>query len=184
MQLYKKISIEGFEKAQTNLLKLVNELFDYEELTTNIVVSKETIFERCPEIETFVVKNNLSWDVARFFITKPNDQTIIHNDGSSEYPKFLALNLPILNCENTLMSWWDDVEIVQINPNDIPSHTQKYGSYIEHFVSKSGTSFDSVELNSPSLVRINYPHNVSNTNNQFRIIFSIRFNPEPIHLWK
>ena len=180
MLLYKKLNIDQIDKIQNDLLDLVNELFDYQDVTTNIIVSEEIIKNRCPLLIKFLAENNLNWDICRFFITKPQDIIPIHNDGNDQYPKFLALNIPVINCENTSMIWWDNVDPIA---SDLSSNIQRYGSNIQFFDSNNKIKVGSIELDAPYLVRINYPHNVENLTDRFRIIFSMRFNPEPLHLW-
>jgi hypothetical protein len=173
---YKIVNIESFDEIQKQLTKVFFSTTNTI-ITRSYITDKNSILSQIPALKDFLLENNLHWGVCRFFTTKPNTDIPIHVDGSEEYPKFLALNLPLFGCENSLMQWWDNVELVSI------SNTEEYANNIKIFDSPNKTVSHSLELSLPHLVRIDLPHNIVNLKDTPRAIFSMRFKPEPLHLW-
>ena len=173
---YKSIKIESYNKIQKQLLHVFDiTVNDY--TTRSHIVDSDKLKLQVPELYQFFYKNNLAVDVIRFFVTAPNSSIPIHKDGSDDNPKFLALNLPILNCANSSMKWWSNVELSDIKT------TTEYAKNIKIFDGENKQVSYQLELTNPHLVMIGIPHNVENYNNAVRIILSIRFKPEPLHLW-
>lgn len=176
MDLYKKISIPNFIQIQTKLKSISEQLF-FSNQSTATIADQSVLFEQVPELTTFFEQNNLTYDIARFFVTQPGGSLPIHVDGNEQWPKFLALNIPISGCADTSMLWWDNVE--QISVTD----TQAYGKDIKLFDGSKKQILGDLELTEPHLVRIDVPHSVVNSTNIPRIILTVRFSPEPVELW-
>lgn len=176
MTPYKFVDIPNFDKIQQDLVAMVPTFFN-EVSTHAVVVDLEDIKLHCPLLIDYLEENNLVWDIARFFMIAPMTEIRIHVDGSSEYPKFLALNLPVMGYKSTTMNWWDRVEVCSIES------TEKYGKNISYYDSDDKVMSHSVELDSPALVQINIPHNVTNLHDCERVVLSVRFKPEPTELW-
>lgn len=176
MPPYKFVDIPNFDKIQQDLVAMVPSFF--KEVSTHaVVVNVEDIKLHCPLLIDFFEKNNLVWDIARFFMIAPMTEIRIHIDGNSENPKFLALNLPVMGYKNTNMNWWDQVELCGVES------TEKYGKNIGYYDSDNKVMTHTVELNSPALVQIDIPHNVNNPHDCARVVLSVRFKPEPTELW-
>jgi hypothetical protein len=173
---YKFVDIPNFDKIQQDLTAMIPLLFK-ETVTSAIVVDHASVKAHCPLLIDFFEKNDLVWDIARFFMTAPMSELPIHLDGNHENPKFLALNLPIIGCKNTTMNWWEQIELIDVES------TKEYGANICLFDSDNKICSHSLELSSPAIVQINIPHNVSNLQDTTRVILSVRFNPEPVSLW-
>lgn len=173
---YKSVNIESYDEIQAQLTEILSTITDTI-TTTAYPVDEDFILDQVPQLRQFLLTNSLVWDVGRFFTTDSNDSIPIHKDGNDEHPKFLALNLPLFGCNNSLMHWWDNVEI------DYSSSTYKYGKNIKMFSGSNKVITHSLELSIPHLVRIDLPHNVANLKDSPRAILSIRFKPEPLHLW-
>jgi hypothetical protein len=173
---YKFIHIQDFDKIQQDLAALVPEIFA-EVITSAVVVDSKMVLDRSPGLQDFLQKNNLEWDIARFFMTAPRGNLPIHVDGTEQYPKFLALNLPVCGCEGSAMNWWDQVELTEA------IDLKYYGDKIRHFDSPNKVRLASIALTQPALVQINVPHSVDNDQDHTRVCLSIRFKTEPVHLW-
>jgi hypothetical protein len=176
--LYKKVKILNFEKIQTQLVIKTQELFNNNK-RDGMLISHTELEILCPDLTDWLYTNNLQFDVARFLVTPSFSSTGIHVDGVlPDYPKFVALNLPILTCNNSHMVWWNNVQVI----NEIQFN--EYGGKIRIFDSPDKEVLEKLELSSPHFVRIDVPHNVDNTKNSApRIILSLRFKPEPLHLF-
>jgi len=176
MRVYKPIQIDQFDLTQQQLLSYARKHITNWS-TGSIIVDPEAIFSAAPDFKKFIEQHNLVWDIARFFITEPQSSIGIHIDGTELYPKYLALNLPVLNCAGTYMKWWDNLDQVLIKD------FEQYSPNIKVLDGLYKTTIDTLELLTPHLVRIDVPHNVINNTDGIRIILSVRFKPEPIELW-
>ena len=174
---YKPIFIDSYEKIQSQLFEYIRSAINAN-VTNAFVVEQTEILNICPGLRIFLDKNNLHWDIARFFVTHSGDSLPIHLDGSAQYPKFLALNLPITGCDNSQMLWWDNVDIIKLVDQS------GYSTFkVPILGGENKTIIHSLKLTSPHLVQVNIPHSVVNNQDQPRAILSLRFQPEPVHLW-
>jgi len=174
--MFKPIPIESFDEIQAQLREYAyNYITNWS--TGSTIVESDSIFDVSPKLKNFFDKNSLEWDIARFFVTEPKSSIGIHIDGTEMFPKYLAMNLPIANCEDTYMKWWDNLDTV------VSQDFAQYSPNIKVFEGANKIEIDSLELLSPHLVRIDIPHNIINCPNETRIILSLRFKPEPLHLW-
>ena len=177
MLLYKAIDLPDFEIIKPQLIELMYKtITDYDSTNTK-ATSYELIQQHCPTLIDFFKANNLTLDVGRFFVTPPRDGLYIHVDGNSETSRIFSLNLPLLNCEQSEMIWWDQVDIVEYR-----SHAS-YGNNIAKMDGENKIKIAGLALTSPHLVRVDIPHSVENNQDKLRAIFSMRFKPEPYHLW-
>lgn len=175
---YKSIDIPEFNEIQEQLKILTLSVFTDFSINSAKKIEKDLIISACPKLKTFLDENNLIWDIARIFVTAPHNSIAIHLDGDYIHPKFLALNLPIMNCNNSEMQWWLNAEF----SHNITDNIQ-YSTVIPIYKKNQDLPDYSLELLNPHLVQINIPHGVVNNNNVPRAILSIRFIPEPLHLW-
>ena len=174
---YKAINLPNFEIIKLQLIDLMYETITDFDSTNTKAISNNLIQQNCPDLIDFFDKNNLILDVGRFFVTPPRDGLYIHVDGNSEISRIFSLNLPLLNCEHSEMIWWDNVDIMEYR-----SH-ESYGSNIAKMDGKDKIKLAGLALTSPHLVRVDIPHSVENNQDKLRAIFSMRFKPEPHHLW-
>ena len=174
---YRAIEIPAFEEIQQQLLGLLAQSGDNYD-TGSIIIDASTLWHTCPKLKTFVDAHDLQLDMCRFFVTEPHGSLPIHQDGDEHHHKFLALNLPVLNCLNSEMQWWDQVELVAAE-----THHQYSKFKIPVYDSAHKVLTHSLELAGPHVVRIDLPHSVVNHQDQPRAIFSMRFKPEPLCLW-
>jgi hypothetical protein len=104
----------------------------------------------------------------------------IHTDGSPEWPKYWALNLPIYNCDNTPMIWWDTTGASRAFQSDSVYNS----TYIESFDPAECTEVERCIVSQPTWVRIDVPHSVNNTVNLTnRMILTMRFDVSKLQDW-
>lgn len=100
------------------------------------------------------------------FRQSENHKRIIHTDNPSDV---WALNIPLLNCETSEMSWYDgeyDKELI----------TKSVGLVFSKLIWKQEPiKVASTFLDSPVIVRIDQPHSVENFSSEPRTILSIRY---------
>jgi hypothetical protein len=103
---------------------------------------------------------------------QPNGHLPLHVDQRNG----LALNIPLLNCEQTVTELWecDRPYSVGFTKNGIPYHyypkdtvKEKLGEFI---------------LTKPVLFDVQVPHSSTNYSNSMRLAISLRFMQEPWHL--
>jgi hypothetical protein len=181
MLLYKKIDIDGFEIIQKQIYDLFVEEFNGAKEEVLFRFETEEFLNKIPLLADFFNKHNLNPITFAAFIRTPGVAAPIHVDGdNSDTIRWLAINLPIANCKNTFMNWYDiplgDLDYINDRGN-------KYRAMPLDFDYRSLTPLDRVELDSPYILRIDVPHNVTNDRDTYRMVLSIRFDPQPAHLW-
>ena len=170
--LYQKIKIPDFDIKQQELIKLASDKFQDPNLLTYYDPDTNELENICPTLYSFICMNSkLPIRFFRLYNSPPGGGLGPHIDGGADNRSPIGLNLPILNCTNSLMKWWDEsnANIVMGNFgwNNIPA--TKILNKLEL------RCIDSVVIDSPTFVRTDFIHSVENYNAQPRIIMSIRW---------
>jgi len=134
-----------------------------------------TVFHKNSLICTFIADQLPKLGIPDFvviFTRPPNATCRIHIDGdrvTGALTNELALNIPIYNCDGSVMNWYGGDYSVVFSPNgrDSPHLFPKWNT--PPFIAASTI------INTPTIVRVNTPHDAMNTYNQTRLIISIRF---------
>lgn len=108
---------------------------------------------------------------AIMFINNANFVQDLHIDGFDVErinASNTALNLPILNCETGLMSWYDGDFFLTKSPF-------KTVKYLKINWREEPKLVATKIINSPTLVKINIPHHIENRSDSPRLMLSIRF---------
>jgi hypothetical protein len=106
----------------------------------------------------------------------PNTFSRIHTDWRpKEYGDQLALNIPLINCENSVTSLWESSDTTELQYTD---NRQPYNSYDP----AKCTKLTEFRLTRPVIFRTDIPHNVTNSSNEVRKAISIRFKRDPWEL--
>jgi hypothetical protein len=171
--LYKKIKIDNFTEIQEELYKFLEQYYNGIDKEICTVIPTEDL--DTPILNKFFKENNLHPDMCAVFCRMPGATIPIHLDGDAEFPRFLALNIPIANYKNTYMHWYN------IPEEELTDAT--YQGNLFRGTSDALTPIDTLELDAPYLLRVDVPHNVTNNTDKIRLLLSIRFNPQPLHLW-
>lgn len=124
------------------------------------------------------VKVELGKDVkiksAIMFINQPGFVQDMHIDGFTIKrinASNSALNLPILNCEQSPMKWYDGkYYLTESDHNTIKYLKLNWTEGPELACTKI--------INRPTLVKINVPHHIENHSSGPRLMLSVRFNPD------
>ena len=111
---------------------------------------------------------------AIIFFQVGNHTRGVHIDGyRANIPDFIsALNIPINNCQDGCMMWFegDYEQKLYDNPIGRPSIHLKWNG--------EPTVIDKVFIGAPMIVRVDKPHTVHNMSELPRCMLSIRFSPE------
>jgi len=183
MLVHKKIQIDNYSTIQQELYELLElRLGDLNKETLHFIPGQD-ILTAVPKLAKFFTANNLYPNYFVAFIRAPGITAPIHIDRDvGEVLQFeLALNLPVANCTGTEMHWFDvptsELEYIEDRDNKYRALGQDPEIY------KTLKPITSLELTEPTLLRIDIPHNVTNNQNHHRMVISVRFNPQPLHLW-
>ena len=183
MLVYKPIEIKNYEQIQTAINDLLDAKFGNNETLT--MISIEEVYATAPALHEFFVDNNIIPYYMVAFVRSPGVVAPIHidNDTGDVVNFELALNLPIANCDSTQMHWYD-LPISSLEYIEDTEKNERYRAYgTDPLIYKTLTPIASLELLQPYLMRIDIPHNIINDKDTYRKIISIRFNPQPVHLW-
>lgn len=175
-ELFKKVNIPEFDIIQKEVLDSITE--DYNSNKT--FAFNYDIFEtakRCPKFMSwFLPRNKAPVRLIRFYVTKPYGYLNPHIDGGLPYTSPFGLNIPILNCENTKMFWfeYDSEEEYPTKPD---------GYYVAIFPRNPDRlrKIGELEITKPYFVRNDIMHSVENYNNGPRIMLTVRW---PLHSTK
>lgn len=110
---------------------------------------------------------------ALLFYSEPGAQRSIHVDffsGWKHHPTW-ALNVPILNCDQSEMLWYtgEYTKEERTNPGG--------NAYYHLSYSKPLTLVESAIIDKPTLVYVDMPHDVVNHSSLPRILLSLRYSP-------
>lgn len=172
MIFYQKIKIPEFDIKQQELIKLAKEKFQDPTKLGYYDPTKQDLENICPTLYSFICKNSkVPIRFFRLYHSPAGGGLGPHIDGGANNRSPIGLNLPILNCTNSLMKWWDES-----NANIITGNFGWNGIPATRILNKNDLRcIDQVEIDSPTFVRTDFIHSIENYNAQPRIIMSIRW---------
>jgi hypothetical protein len=106
----------------------------------------------------------------------PNKRSMIHIDHRTDRMK-LALNIPIINCDNTVTEFW---QCTKTDPNELPEDPLWRGPLF--FNGINCKKIDEYTLTRPIIFNTQVPHSVFNFSDRPRLALSLRFKEDPWHL--
>ena len=171
--LYKKINIDNFIAIQQELYQFLSDYYGTVDKEICDVIPLDKV--QTPLLSKYFKDNKLYPDMFSVFCRMPGVTIPIHLDGDAEFPRFLALNIPIAGYENTYMHWYN-----------VPAEELKDSTYEGKLLRGTDsdlTPIETLELDGPYLLRVDIPHNVTNATDKIRVLISVRFDPQPLHLW-
>lgn len=124
------------------------------------------------------IKEFLGLEVQRFVLIQvaPYAAGRIHTDWRpADYGDQLALNIPLVNCEDSVTSLWKSD---YTPPMQYTDNGQPYNFYDPARCTKV-TEF---KVTRPVIFRTDLPHSVDNPSNKIRKAISVRFKKDPWHL--
>jgi hypothetical protein len=88
----------------------------------------------------------------------------------------LALQIPLINCENSVTEFWEANSLVKSKALDSD------GIPYQFIPKENCKKIDEFVLTKPIIFRTDIPHSVTNRSNSFRKAISLRFYDDPWHL--
>lgn len=171
MLLYKKINIPNFEIISEEILTLVQP-----QISQNLRfwdVPAALFFKHTPVFFHYVSKNFYRFPLLfRFYNTPPFGKLTPHIDNVNGAKNKIALNIPLLGTKNTSMDYYTTVE-----DNLYITYTEGKAYLPVQVIRDESqiTVIDSLELDTPTLVRTDVIHGVKNNNDTYRLIMSLKF---------
>lgn len=143
--------------------------------TLNDVDFMRFIYNELKEpLEAIGFKNTIPKSVILFGV-KANTTGSIHVDGFSLERKNasnFAINIPIENCDLGVMNWYGGEYFLS------ETKTKEDLMYLKLNWKEEPKVVYSEVINSPTIVKVNIPHNVENMMDKHRLILSIRYVPD------
>ena len=177
--LYQPIEIACWEKLRANALIAMNwlEAGDAYHVynMSHKKFNQDVIKEVEDEMSVFSGKK-VSVVESLIFQSRPNENPVIHVDGKDldrTKASQVALNIPILNCKDSHMIWYDGEYDLSVHPTG--SNPEVYSLGLKWH--KGPNEVFCQEIDRPALVRVNVPHRVVNQQPKPRVMLSMRFAP-------
>lgn len=105
--------------------------------------------------------------------SQPRSVGVIHVDYQLIPHSVLAINIPLINCDEAKTCFWDTTEDV----NKVSFTTN--GAPYTNFSFESCTKVDEFILTQPAVIRVDVPHSVNNPSFKNRLAISLRFLSDP-----
>ena len=118
------------------------------------------------------------WEKTALVAATPNQPVSIHRDGTLNFRRLIALNFPIYNCEDSITSFYEVREGVELQEVLMPNNGTTYTKM--NINKDDAVEVDTVIISEPTWIRVNVLHSVRMTSQKTRIVASIRFKPEPL----
>ena len=101
----------------------------------------------------------------------------IHVDSEDWKERSYALNIPLINCENSHTVWYD---VKDLDPDAYSGDDQTAKGYksARGFNPATSKEIARLETANPAWINVSIPHRAENTNDNLRLIISTRFWPE------
>jgi hypothetical protein len=170
MLLYKKLSIDNFEAMR---IELERATLDKVQANTRFWGEDYSWFKtNAPTFYNFIEsRKKVPIRLCRFYLTPAYDNLVPHADGTSDYRSPIGLNIPIIGYQNTTMDWYscpdDNFDNGALGFNKTPA------SRIIDF--SKITKINSTVIDTPTFVRTDVVHGITNDNPTRRLVLSLRF---------
>ena len=170
MLLYKKIKIPNFDVMTEEILKMIQPQISQKLRYWDLPF---TAFQRhTPELFKYLTTNLHRLPILfRFYNTPAYSDLPIHTDNIETAKNKIALNIPLYGTKNTTMDYYvTDIDNLHV------TFTDGIKDYPIRLIKDNLplTLIDSMELDSPTLIRTDILHGVRNNNNDYRLTLSLK----------
>lgn len=171
-QFWKRIPLDNLEIIQQKTLDWLRTESDYLDRSKYrgpfVPLKKHRFLEVIPEIAQSFRKLDLFPDDASVYITYKNKDSVPHKDYTDSIGR---VNIPILNCEGTFTTFYDNVKAVRlVLPTGAPFYMTSNSDYYE---------VDRMPFEFPAIVRISEGHNIlMNEERAPRITLTVSTTPD------
>jgi len=191
---YTPLQIDNLEQIRSELEHLFNDLYTPGQPVTFINFDHNTKhWQRLLALQQWLDNTNRARDrwINCYFSASQNGLCPIHVDYTSEH-KFLAINIPVLNCDNSWIAWYDTnievnnpIKAVQRGNNtnelvifdehtyqDVMVTPQSFWCDQEH-----AREIDRASCDQPMMINNTVPHRPIVAHDRLRVMFSLRLTP-------
>jgi hypothetical protein len=168
--LFKKIYISNFQDICIELRSHVLNNLPANKNNFNHLDSIK-LLKDCPLMSTWMIENSLILRKIAIITVNAKSTGSIHTDTQQN---FLALNFPILNCEDTYTGLY---RVTQGEPKIVTMTNGLTYSTFDNCEFEEITRYNITD--SAVLFNTKIPHRVNNPTESMRIAISFRFNPDP-----
>lgn len=174
---YSTFKIPNLEKIQHEFLPL--RVMYIDKISVFNPLSKDELKDKVPEFCKFLKSVDLydRWITTSMCTIPPHQNYPLHIDSLHCEERFIALNIPIINCDNTFTAWYE-AEIDKLIWDKLHGHIDITYDAACHCKWETSKEVKRVESYEPMLINVSVPHSVFNPNDKYRFLVSSRFTPE------
>ena len=138
------------------------------------ITDTDQIKAQCPKLCSYLRDIDLfdRWDTTGISKLDPHSDLMLHSDGRCRW----ALNLPILNCDQSYTIWYDAERKGNVS-NVIVEGQETAATYVR-YRADTAREIDRVCSDVPVWVNVHTPHAAINLSKHTRMLLSLRFTPE------
>ena len=177
--LYQPVELACWQRLRANALTAINWLPKYDTYHVYNVPTEQfdpDIIDAVEKEISAFVGYTVAVVESLIFQSRPNENPVIHVDGKDlnrDGASHVAFNVPLLNCQDSHMLWYDGEYSMAAYPTVSNPDVYSLGLHW----TKGPNEVFCQEIASPCLVRVNVPHRVVNQQSQTRMMLSMRFSP-------
>ena len=175
--LYKPIDLPNYLLSifQQEFMKVFEKyVYDLDKQPIQLV-SEQDIFQipiEYPQIYRYLKLLNLHTSIVRIGLIVVNSpKLVIHSDWPATG---YALNIPVLNCENTYTAWYD-AKPTNYKAKDYSTNSWSTVGDSPLYNNDEATEIDRIESNKPHWINVHVPHSPICNHTKLRINGTIRF---------
>ena len=177
--LYKIISPSSKDTIVSELAAKFPQYFkDINETENNFYGGKTQLIKfLCPALTLFLSEHKLldRWTDTGVSVIRHDYHMPIHTD-SNKPDRQYALNIPVVNCVESYMVWYDPIDPTQVEHREYMAGTATVVA--QYYKKDNVVEIDRAPSDCMMFVNVRVPHNGINLNNNVRSIISLRFTPE------
>lgn len=174
-----KIKIEDYREDLARLKEDLMPDLDRFNDTHFIPVEPEDIKRNCPNIMAKIREWGLEDRMAEnaIILVKPNKHYAIHRDFPLWQKRNIALNFPMVNCEDSYTVFYD-AEILKKETMSGKLGENVYVSHAQAVIEETAKELGRCDSSIPHWINVHVPHAPVVNHDRVRSALSIRFHPE------
>jgi len=179
MKYYKKIDVDHLDEIASDTLTYLKEhkpdIYNRKSDSTFYILDADEFKQHCSKLDLGFKRYNLICNYVAVCVMYNNSHSCIHTDTYAHGDT--RINLPILNSIGTTTMFFSGGRFTE-------TVNQKTGLKFVRLTSYDSLQLvDKVEIDQPTVIRVNEPHTViMNKNNAPRITLTLGFNIDPVFL--
>jgi hypothetical protein len=181
MKYYKKIEIDYYDDIVADTLSYLKnqkpDIYNRKIDATYYVLDLDEFKKFCPKLDLGFARYDLICNYAVAFVMHKTSDVKIHIDNYRNKNVNARINIPILNTHNTFTTFYTGGIFTPIT-NPLTKITALRLTGIDEL-----KLVDKVEIDKPTVIRVNEPHNIHKLNSEIpRITLTLGFDKDPVFL--